>query len=73
MPLFRIQDDDHPGWVLADDFSKAIKAWAAAVQEENRGELAEPILPRGIELIAEDTNIIINYGGWLKKYGKDLA
>ena len=57
MPLFQIQDDDRPAWVIAKDFAEAVHKWENAVAKENNGNKGEP--PNGINRIAGDDEIIV--------------
>ena len=76
MPLFQIQDDDRPAFVVAETMQKALSIWAGLVREENRDDpelghslaLPEPIYPKGISYIADDRELIIG-GSWVVPLG----
>lgn len=62
MPLFHIQDDDRPAFVVADNFVEALRKWESAVADENDGEAFDP---EGISHIADDTDLIVDTD-WVK-------
>lgn len=55
--LFYVQDDDRPLFVVADDFSEAIRKWQNIVRDENDGD--DPGLPRGVTSLAEDDELVV--------------
>lgn len=55
MPLFHVQDNDRPAYVIADNYAQAIERWTAAVQQENDGE-CDP--PAGVRIVCDDTDLI---------------
>lgn len=57
MPLFQIQDDDRPGFVVAKDYAEAIKKWSAAVLKENEDVDTGP--PRGVSIVCDDRDLIV--------------
>lgn len=62
MPLFYVQDDDRPGYVVAENYADAERKWRAAVAEENDGDDCGP--PRGIAMLCEDNELIVDES-WL--------
>lgn len=60
MPLFHVQDDDRPMYVIANCYAIAIEKWRAVVASENDGE--DPGDPAGVHLIADDEDIIVGSG-----------
>ena len=56
MPLFQVQDNDRPMYVVADDFQDAFSKWEKVIREENGGEVGE--LPLGIMYICADVDLI---------------
>ena len=62
MPLFHVQDCDHPAWVVASDFQEAIDKWRRAVANENEGECHGP---DGASLVCHDTELIVTQD-WCK-------
>jgi hypothetical protein len=72
--LFFIQDADRPTYVCADDYSHAVEKWRRAVARENDGDY--PLLPDGVSLVADDSEIIIDddfVGGLEPTDGVDLT
>jgi len=59
MPLYRIQDSDRPGYVVAENFKEAIEKWQFAVKEENDGDEIDP--PAGVERVCEDSDLIVDF------------
>lgn len=64
MPLFHIQDNDRPAWVVADDWNHAIKKWEKALvleygEDEMEGGIEPPL---GIQLVCEDRELIVGTG-----------
>ena len=57
MPLFHIQDDDRPAFVVAENYAKAVGKWQHAIAVENDGEPGG--LPQGVAHIADDEDIIV--------------
>lgn len=55
MPLYHVQDDDRPMYVVANSFSHAISKWKDVIMEENDGEASDP---KGVCLICEDDDLI---------------
>jgi len=64
MPLFHVQDSDRPGWVIAQNYGHAVQKWQVAVRAENDGDDLEPLLPDGVQFVADDSNIIAT-NGWI--------
>ena len=58
MPLFHIQDDDRPLYVVAHDYNQAVAKWQKIVKDEN-DDIEEPILPKAVALIADDHDLVI--------------
>jgi len=58
MPLYHIQDDDRPMWVMARDYSHAVSKWMVAVAQENKMEVKDVEEPRGVQLVCEDNDFI---------------
>lgn len=57
MPLFHVQDDDRPAYVVADDFTEAIEKWRHAVAADNDGECFGP---DGVSMICDDNELIVD-------------
>lgn len=55
MPLFQIQDDDRPVFVIAVNFEHALTRYETLVRSENDGEY-EP--PKGVAYLADDDDIL---------------
>lgn len=70
MPLFHVQDDDRPGYVVANDYAEAIRKWSAAVLRENDDVDTGP--PRGVSIVCDDRDLIV-FDDWLKPLGSDSA
>lgn len=62
MPLYYVQDDDRPGYVVADSYQAAEAKWLNAVSQENEGELIDS--PSGITLLCKDQELIVDQD-WL--------
>ena len=60
MPLFHIQDDDRPAWVVAPNYADALSKWSTAVAKENQGEIGPP--PNGIQFVCDDAELIVGDG-----------
>jgi len=60
MPLYHVQDDNAPKWVLAANYANAIEKWKKAVAAENEpyepGEIEEP---KGIVFVCDDDDLVI--------------
>jgi len=59
MNLYLIQDDDRPMYVVATDWERAMQKWTDHVCIENDCRADEMEGPKGIQLIAEDSEIIL--------------
>jgi hypothetical protein len=61
MPLFHVQEDDRPGYVVAKNFIEAISKWQKAIYAEDPESWDDPadIAPLAVVLIAEDNELII--------------
>ena len=57
MPLFHIQDNDRPGYVVAETYAEAESKWRKAVLNENDGEDYGP--PNGITLICTNRELMV--------------
>lgn len=57
--LFRVQDADRPMFMLAASWTEALQAWKAQIAFENEMAVADVEEPRGIELVAEASEILI--------------
>lgn len=55
MPLYRVQDDDRPMWVIAPSWGDAIEAWKTQIRVENDGQCSEP---SGVELVCYDNDVV---------------
>jgi len=59
MPLYNVQDDDRPMWVVAVDYHEAIIKWRKLVAYENPSDDPdEKIEPAGISKICDDDELI---------------
>jgi hypothetical protein len=58
MPLFHVQDDDRPLWVMAKDFDQAVTRWRGFVAAENHIPPREVDGPTGVQKICEDDEFI---------------
>jgi hypothetical protein len=56
MPLYLVQDDDRPLFVIADDFPQAISKWKKVISDENEGDDAEPA---GVHKLADDHELVV--------------
>ena len=56
MPLFRVQDDERPAYVVAKTFTDALAKWELVIREENDGEIPAP--PQGVAYICDDDELI---------------
>lgn len=57
--LYLVQDDDRPLYVLAQDWSDALRGWQLRIRRENDMEADEDCQPTGIQRIAEADEIIL--------------
>lgn len=60
MPLFLVQDSDRPAYVVAENWGAAILKWKAAVGPENDLPPEEMDEPRGVQLVAENNDLIVD-------------
>jgi len=58
MPLYQIQDDDRPMWVIAPSFQGAIDQWVKFIAIENEIPQADVEGPTGVIKIADDSEIV---------------
>lgn len=77
MPLFQIQDDDNPMWVVATDMQCALRAWQQHVfklenvrlESDTEGRISDPkseSIPDGISYIAAHGQVmLVEEGDWL--------
>lgn len=63
MPLFLVQDDDRPMYVVAVNWQEALKGWKEFIQKEEEYDDEEmtDVEPTGIQLLAPDDELIIVY------------
>lgn len=61
MPLFYCQDSDRPGYVVAENYAKAIEKWKRAVASENGDD--DTFDPSGVSLVCDDIDLIVS-DGW---------
>jgi len=59
MPLFHVQDNDRPLWVIAKNYRDADLAWKKVIAEENDMEIIDVENARGISFICDDNEIIL--------------
>lgn len=60
MPLFHVQDDDRPMWVLASDFDTATQKWRKFIAGENNNQRIEEVQgPTGVQKICDDDEFIL--------------
>jgi hypothetical protein len=59
MPLFHIQDDDRPTWVIALDYREAIEKWEAMLRKETDMDIFEIQPPKGIAWMCDDDELIL--------------
>lgn len=60
MPLFYVQDDDRPLFVLARDFADAEAKYRMVIKRENDGDDFQYEPPKGINYVADDNDVVIN-------------
>lgn len=64
MPLFQIRSEDRGAFVVATGYGKAVYVWTKAVAREQgldeADELDQIEVPKGVDLIADDSDLIIN-------------
>lgn len=62
MPLFHVQDNDRPMWVVAPTFSHALEKWAHVIAKENGYEDAGIVLaenpPLGVNHVCDDNDLL---------------
>lgn len=63
MPLFQVQDDDRPMFVIASDWKGAIGLWSDQIRKENNMTADEVCEPNGITLICDDDALIVKQAG----------
>jgi hypothetical protein len=52
--LYHVQDGDRPMYVVAADWSDALRRWSAQIRKEDETmQPDEPVNPAGVALIAE--------------------
>jgi len=61
MPLYHVQDDDRPAFVVAEDYAEAINKWTQAVALEEDLDPESIDDPLGIALICDTDQLIL---GW---------
>ena len=63
MPLFEIQDDDRPMFVVAENFDHALTKWKFLIKSENKEMEDEGddtwLLPNGVRLICADDKLLL--------------
>ena len=63
MPLFEIQDDDRPMFVVAENFDHALTKWKFLIKSENKEMEDEGddtwFLPNGVRLICADDKLLL--------------
>lgn len=60
MPLFHVQDDERPMFVIASDFAAALVEWTAMVAKENEDDPDIDYTPQGISHLGDDDEILID-------------
>jgi len=60
MPLFHIQDNECPKWVVALNYANAVEKWKKKMAEENAPyDISEIEEPQGVSYICDDEDLII--------------
>lgn len=59
MNLYHVQDSDRPMFVLGSSWQEALDKWRALIREENDMQPNESCEPTGIQLVAEEDELII--------------
>ena len=59
MPLYHVQDNDRPLWVMADDFAHAVRKWRTVIAAENEQSFEETEEPQGVTLICDDNELVV--------------
>lgn len=60
MPLFLVQDDERPLYVVAENFTKALEAWREIICEENDATMEQLDDATGIQKLCDDDELIVN-------------
>jgi len=58
MPLFQIQDDDRPMYIVASDLQQAVQKWREVLDCENPDDDCSGTQPQGIIFLASDDDLI---------------
>jgi len=67
MPLFHVQDNERPAYVIAKDYGEACSKWKMAIAKENDIDPQEIIdEPMGIAYLSDDTDLIVE-NDWKEK------
>jgi hypothetical protein len=64
MPLYLIQDNDRPLWIVAKSYGQAEQVWKKIVAQENEISLDEVESPKGINFICDDMDLVLNGDHW---------
>ncbi len=57
--LFNIRDPDRPMFVVAESYIHALDKWRALCVKENEGTKLSDHEPQGIQMIAEDGELLL--------------
>lgn len=64
MPLYFIQDNDRPLWVVAKDYGQAAYVWKKIVAKENELPIDDVEDPYGIQYVCDDLQLVFNGDHW---------
>ena len=64
MPLYNIQDNDRPLWIIARDYRKAEYIWKKIIATENQITIDEVEPPLGISFVCDGLSLVLNGDSW---------
>ena len=64
MPLYMVQDNERPLYVVGKDYGQAEYIWRKIIAKENDLKIDEVESPNGISFICEDTDLVLNGDNW---------
>ena len=63
MPLFEIQDDDRPMFVVAENYDHALTKWKFLIKSENKEMEGKGddtwLLPNGVRFVCYDSDLLL--------------
>jgi len=59
MPLFHVQDNDRPLWIVAKNYGQAEFIYKKVVARENEVSIDELEPPLGISFICDDSDLLL--------------